>query len=64
VKSTDKDPSKNFKSFRDQLGNPKCIQLVANLDKEFDTQEGIEIRNLVDFLAEFDLKKYIKSEAT
>jgi predicted AAA+ superfamily ATPase len=64
VKSTDKDPSKNFKSFRDQLGNPKCIQLVANLDKEFDTQEGIEIRNLVDFLAEFDLKKYIESEAT
>ena len=60
VKTSDTVPSKSFNHFRKYMKVVECVQLVVDLQKEFDTQDGIKVRNLADFLANFDLLKYIK----
>ena len=55
VKKSDDQPSKNFNVFRNFIGHIPCIQLVLNLKREFDTQDGIQVRNLIDYLSHIDL---------
>jgi predicted AAA+ superfamily ATPase len=59
VKTADATPSKNFAHFKKYLRDAKCIQLVLNLNREFDTEDGIQVRNFVDYLSKIDLKKYL-----
>ena len=59
VKLSDSLPSKSFNHFRKYLEIKECIQLVADLDREFDTQDGIKVRNLAEFLSKFDLMSYV-----
>ncbi len=59
VKTSDSNPSKSFPHFQKALNLTHCVQLVLNLEKEFDTESGVSVRNLTKFLATFDLKKYI-----
>jgi predicted AAA+ superfamily ATPase len=61
VKHSDATLSKSLKDFHQKINPKYTYQLVANLDKndEYDTQEGIKIRDLVDFLAHFDLMSLI-----
>lgn len=59
VKTTDETPNKNFIHFKKYLDAVPCIQLVLNLKKEFDTQEGIMVRSLIPFLKNFSLLNYI-----
>ncbi|MBI2712498.1 MAG: ATP-binding protein [Bdellovibrio sp.] len=55
VKLSDASPSRNFHYFSDLF--PKCrqVQLVLNLDREYSSKEGIEIRSALDWLAKLDL---------
>jgi len=59
VKSSDNTPSKAFNHFRKYLEIKECVQLVADLEREFDTQDGVKVRNLATFLSKFDLSKYL-----
>ena len=61
VKTSDSSPSpsKNFSYFGQYLGPVICVQLILNIDLEFDTPDGIQVRDLISFLVTFDLKKYI-----
>nr|CAX83822.1 uncharcterized ATPase [uncultured bacterium] len=54
VKTSDDQPSKNFNVFRNFIGDIPCVQLVLNLKKEFDTQDGVQVRNLIDYLSHID----------
>lgn len=54
VKTSDDTPSKNFQYFKKFLNGAECVQLVLNLKKEFDTHDGIKIRNLIPYLATLD----------
>ena len=60
VKSSDKTPSKSFTHFKKHIDMIKCVQLVIGLKKEFDTVNNIKVRNLENFLSDFDLLNYIK----
>lgn len=51
IKTSDDTPSSNFKYFRNLLGPISCVQLVLNLKREFDTPEGVQVRNLVSYLS-------------
>ena len=55
VKTSDKNPSKSFMYFKKYLNVKECVQLVLNLDKEFDTHDDVKVRNLAKFLSDFDL---------
>ena len=55
VKTSDRSPSKSFALFKKQVQIPFSIQLVLNLGREFDTEGGIMVRDLVSFLTIFDL---------
>jgi predicted AAA+ superfamily ATPase len=55
VKTSDNTPSKHFSHFQSFLGGIQCIQLVLNIQREYDTADGIQVRSLIPFLAEFDL---------
>ncbi|NRA73269.1 MAG: ATP-binding protein [Rickettsiales bacterium] len=59
VKLSDSIPSQSFNHFRKYLNIPENIQLVLGLQKEFDTQDGIKVRNLEQFLSKFSLTKYL-----
>jgi predicted AAA+ superfamily ATPase len=61
VKLSDATPSKAFEHFRKYLGPIESVQLVVGLKKEFDTQDGIKVRNLERFLSKFNLMEYLKS---
>lgn len=50
VKTSDDRPTKAFNHFRKFI-DVECVQLVLNLRREFDTQDGIKVRNLVTYLA-------------
>lgn len=50
VKTSDGSLSKNFAYFRKYIGDAQCVQLVLNLKREYDTQDGIQVRNLVSYL--------------
>ncbi len=64
VKTSDNTPSTHFFHFKKYLGKIPCIQLVLNLEKEFDTREGIQIRDLISFLKNFNLMDYISSSGS
>jgi predicted AAA+ superfamily ATPase len=59
VKTSDDAPSKNFRLFRKYIKIPYCVQLVLNLNREFDTKDQVMVRDLVLFLSEFSLDQYI-----
>lgn len=61
IKQSDATLSKSLKEFHQKIKPKHSYQLVANLaqNDEYDTQEGIKIRNLVEFLAQFDLMSLI-----
>ena len=50
VKTSEEAPSKAFSYFRKFIGDAKCVQLVLNLKREYDTQEGIHVRSLISFM--------------
>jgi len=60
VKKADDQPSPAFKVFRSFLENTTKVQLVHELKREFTTQEGIQVRNLSQFLSTFCLEDYLK----
>ncbi|MBY0463063.1 MAG: ATP-binding protein [Alphaproteobacteria bacterium] len=60
VKNADDKPAPSFDHFEKFLKNIPRIQLVANLKREFTTENGIQVCHLANFLAEFDLKSYLK----
>jgi hypothetical protein len=51
VKSSDDSPSKSFSTFKKYIGDVKCVQLVLNLKREFDSPTGVQVRSLVPYLA-------------
>lgn len=59
VKTSDDTPSKQFRLFKKQLDIKHCVQLVLNLKREFDTADGIAIRDLISFLSNFNLQDYL-----
>lgn len=60
VKTSDANPSKSFIFFKKFLTQAQCVQLVLDLKREYDSQEGIKVRNLTSYLAQLNLKKFIK----
>ncbi len=60
VKTSDNTPSKNFRLFKEQLSVKHCVQLVLELEREFDTADHIMVRNLITFLSTFDLMDYVE----
>lgn len=56
VKTSDNSPSKHFNVFRKHIGNVPCVQLVLHLNREFDTQDGIQVRDLTQYLSQIDLR--------
>ena len=52
VKSNDQGLSKNFGHFQKYLGDISYVQLVPGLSREYDSADGIKMRNLERFLAE------------
>ncbi len=59
VKSSDDTPVRSFEYFQKFLGNIPRIQLVADIRREFTTEDGIHVRPLASFLATFDLRRYM-----
>jgi predicted AAA+ superfamily ATPase len=59
VKTSDSNPSKNFRLFRKYINVKHCVQLMLNLDREFDTADNIMVRDLVSFLSKFNLMDYL-----
>lgn len=57
VKVGDSNPSKNFHILSKNIKNVDCIQLVADLDRRFDTKDGISVEPLANFLEKLDLTK-------
>ena len=55
VKLSDAAPSTSFALFRKYFPMAEQIQLVRNLDREFSTKDGIEVRSALDYLAALDL---------
>lgn len=51
VKTSDNNLSKSFNYFRKFIEGAQCVQLVLNLKREYDTQEGIQVRDLVSYLS-------------
>lgn len=59
VKTSDTTPSPSLLLIQKQFNLKKPLQLVLNCIKEFDTQEGIQIRDLAHYLAHFSLMDYL-----
>lgn len=55
VKMSDHQESKNFSVFESYFKDCKKVQLVADLDHGFTTKNGVQIRNLANYLAKLDL---------
>lgn len=51
VKTSDEAISKSFNHFRKYIGKAQCVQLVLNLKREYDTADGIQVRNLTTYLS-------------
>ena len=54
VKTSDNKISKHFAYFMKYFDNPKCIQLVKNIAREYSTPEGLEVCSLLKWLAQID----------
>lgn len=59
IKTSNSKPSKSFNHFRKYIEVTECVQLVVGLQKEFDTHDGVKVRNLANFLSKFNLLKYV-----
>lgn len=59
VKTSDATPSKHFDVFKKNLDLNHGYQLVFNCEREFDTPDGIHVRDLARFLATFSLMDYL-----
>lgn len=55
VKQSDPEASANFKLFSPAFKGCRQIQLVADLRREFVTQNGVEVRRAADWLANFKI---------
>jgi len=55
VKWGERDLSPNFKIFQSHFKNPHRIQLVYELEKDYMTQDGHEIRRAIPWLSSFNL---------
>lgn len=53
AKLGESEPSKNFSSFASHFSKPEKIQLVKNLDREFSTPEGIQVKKAMPWLSNF-----------
>jgi uncharacterized protein len=62
IKTSNSEPSKSFNHFRKYIEVTECVQLVVGLQKEFDTHDGVKVRNLANFLSTFNLLKYVNEE--
>jgi predicted AAA+ superfamily ATPase len=64
VKASDTEPSKALSSFQKMLGLKDAYQLVLHCpkEKEFDTPEGVHIRNVANFLSKFSLLDIISKD--
>ena len=62
VKTSDIKPSKNFRFFSSHLKIQHCFQLVLEIEREFDTVDHIGVRDLISFLANFDLMQYMSTK--
>lgn len=51
VKTSDDTPSKGFAYFKKFIGGAQCVQLVLNLKREYDSQDGIQVRSLIPYLS-------------
>jgi len=51
VKTSDDKLSKSFSYFKKYIGDAPCVQIVLNLKREYDTKDGIQVRNLASYLA-------------
>ena len=60
VKTSDDTPSKSFRVFKEKLHINHCVQLVLELEREFDTADSVMVRNLITFLSTFDLMTYVE----
>jgi hypothetical protein len=62
VKASDSQVSRNFAFFREKLNIPNAVQLVADLSREYDTPDGVHVRDLASFLAGFSLVDYVSTQ--
>lgn len=60
VKTSEASPSKHFDFFKKFIQSVQCLQLVLKLPREYDTNKGIQIRDLKSFLANLDLHSYLQ----
>lgn len=59
VKNSDDNPSKAFQIFKKTYRDVPCIQLVRYLKRSFDTADQIQVRDLISFLADLSLEKFL-----
>lgn len=55
VKLSNATPSKNFGYFSALFPNSKSIQLVRNLEREFTSREGVDVKSALNYLAGLEL---------
>ena len=58
IKNSDDSPAKAFEHFAAFIPNTKQLQLVKNLKREKTFSHGLEIRELIPWLAKMDLMKF------
>ena len=63
VKWADDIPHKNFKYFDRYLPNMKKIQLVKELKREKTYPDGLEIRSVLNWLANIDFSEFVNQRA-
>lgn len=63
VKTSDQAPSPHFPFFMKALGLENGYQLVLNSTKEFDTPQGVHVRDLAKFLASFSLIDFVEGRS-
>ncbi|MCB0351238.1 MAG: DUF4143 domain-containing protein, partial [Bdellovibrionales bacterium] len=55
VKTSDTDVSPNFKLFKQHFKNPKQIQLVQNITRDFTTADNVEVMRASEWLCNFKI---------
>lgn len=54
VKSSKDEVSKSLHSFKEKLKPANTVQVVMNLDREYSTKNGVQVKRLENFLAELE----------
>jgi predicted AAA+ superfamily ATPase len=62
IKTSDVHISPHLRFFKQQYPTMKAVQLVFDPVREFDTPDGIYVRNLSHFLAHFSLMDWITTD--